>query len=177
MQDTGGTSGSTDEDSFDEIFKAGLHQAKLVMNNNVGEVVGGRDTWDSSESDETSSQGTGFKTQVRGDSCSETQSTEDEESSTEEEAELGELAELLEALPLGFGQAGHHKHHRRQVTHAEHPEGSGLAQRRLRREEELGDEEGAGPEGGDGDGGGQRLRPHGEHLAKEHAEDGGAPWP
>ena len=96
VQDTGGTSGSTDEDSFDEIFKAGLDQAKLVMNNNVGEVVGGRDTWDSSESDETSNQGTGFKTQVRGDSCSETQSTEDEESSTEEEAELGELAELLE---------------------------------------------------------------------------------
>ena len=90
---------------------------------------------------------------------------------------LVELAELLDALPLGLGQPGHHKHHRRHVTHAEHPEGSGLAQRRLRREEELGDEEGAGPEGGDGDGGGQRLGPHGEHLAKEHAEDGGAPWP
>ena len=87
-----------------------------------------------------------------------------------------ELAKLLEALPLGLWHAGQHKHHCRKVTHAEQPEGGRLAQRRLRREEQLGDEEGAGPECGDGDGSGQGLGAHGEQLPKEHTKDGGAPW-
>ena len=88
-----------------------------------------------------------------------------------------ELAKLLDALSLGLRHPCQHKHHCRQVTHAEQSKGSRLAQRRFRREEKLGDYEGAGPQCGDGDGGGQGLGAHGEQLPEEYTKDGGAPWP
>ena len=60
-----------------------------------------------------------------------------------------------------------------QGTHAEQSKGSRLAQRRLGREEKLGDQEGAGPKCGDGDCGGQRLCSHREQLPKKHTKDWG----
>ena len=84
------------ENSFDEIFKAGKDLAEVVVNNNVEEVMGKGNRWETFESEESCDKESGFKTQVGEDSCSETQSTEYEESNSEEEADLEELAELLE---------------------------------------------------------------------------------